>query len=39
MSGRPRGRDVRPVRLAGKVQLPGCWWLICSKRKILLSDG
>jgi hypothetical protein len=25
MSGRPRGRDVRPVRLAGKVPV---WWLL-----------
>jgi hypothetical protein len=40
----------QPVRLAGdgwlvvvrserKVLLADCWWLVCSKRKILLGGG
>jgi hypothetical protein len=41
---------VQPVRLAGgwwlmlvcseiKVLLVGCWWLVCSERKVLLPGG
>jgi hypothetical protein len=40
----------KPVCLAGgwwlvlicserKVLLAGCWWLVCSERKVLLADG
>jgi hypothetical protein len=41
---------IRPVRFAGgwwlmlvcsvrKLLLAGCWWLICSERKVLLAGG
>jgi hypothetical protein len=41
---------IQPVRLAGgwwlvlicsesKVLLAGCWWLVCSERKVLLAGG
>jgi hypothetical protein len=27
------------MQVERRVLLAGCWWLICSERKVLLADG
>jgi hypothetical protein len=27
------------VRSERRIPLAGCWWLVCSKRKVLLAGG